>query len=223
MRGLQEKIIQLLVEKLPEFMHDAPDEMEGVGSRDCMAMLLLNQFRWLDNLVFSEALVSKLLEVLDILPLGLKRATIVLLPEILSEGDSTEVVEKLLDILENEMDLAGTVLESLSSLNVDSTVMDEVVNRVLKNVGSVHLKDLPRMVRFLVLSASENTVADVVEALRQKLSTSDSGRAEMNEKKNQVALTLDALRQSTSHSVHQFTRPPRRAGKSRGAGADKYS
>ena len=210
MRGLQEKIIQLLVEKLPEFMHDAPDEMEGVGSRDCMAMLLLNQFRWLDNLVFSEALVSKLLEVLDILPLGLKRATIVLLPEILSEGDSTEVVEKLLDILENEMDLAGTVLESLSSLNVDSTVMDDVVNRVLKNVGSVHLKDLPRMVRFLVLSASENTVADVVEALRQKLSTSDSGRAEMNEKKNQVALTLDALRQSTSHSVHQPTRPASR-------------
>ena len=46
MRGLQEQIIQILVEKLPEFMHDAPDVMEGASSgRDCIAMLLLN-FSW---------------------------------------------------------------------------------------------------------------------------------------------------------------------------------
>jgi len=162
-------------------------------------MLILNQFRWLDSLTFSDKLVSKLLEVLDILPDGLKRTTIALLPEILSEGDPKDVVEKLLDVLDNDVDLAGAVLESLSSLNADTETMDGVVEKVLGQVNSVAIKDLPRMVHFLVLSASAETVDDVVKSLRNKLTAEDSHmEIKAAEKKNHVALTLESLRQAIS-------------------------
>jgi hypothetical protein len=41
MRSMQEKMVELLVDKLPEFMHDAPEELEGSSTRDCLVNCFL--------------------------------------------------------------------------------------------------------------------------------------------------------------------------------------
>lgn len=105
----------LLLEKLPE--HFSGD----------ISKLIINQFVWLDFLIDPSTFSEKLLEVLEICPLSLKKDIIGFLPEMIGDQVNRKVVESLGRMLQDDLDVIVPVLDSLSNLNLDEQLQDQVI------------------------------------------------------------------------------------------------
>jgi Fanconi anemia group D2 protein len=105
--ALQPKLLQILLEKLPEFSMghnmEAENDKHSV-SQDAVNLklvpkLILHQLRWMDFFVESGNLSQELLNCLDVCDGALKLDIISLLPEIISDAESGNIVEKLKDLM----------------------------------------------------------------------------------------------------------------------------
>ncbi len=104
---LQPKILRNLLEKLPEF--SCGDSMEVDNDKHSVSQddlnlklipkLILHQLRWMDFFVEGGNLSQELLSCLDVCDRALKLDIIGLLPEIISDAESGNIVEKLMDLM----------------------------------------------------------------------------------------------------------------------------
>lgn len=130
--SIQLDLQRMLLEKLPEYF-DA-DPVSGFGPScslrfdEDVARLILNQLRWLDFLVDSEAFTEKLLEVLSICPLHLKKEIIGSLPEIIGDQNNNTVINSLEQMLQNDSNaIIVPVLDCISNLNLDDQLLEKVI------------------------------------------------------------------------------------------------
>lgn len=129
-KSIQQDLLDMLLEKLPEFFDVDP----LVGARgssslhldEDVARLILNQFRWLDFLVNSDAFAEKLLQVLTICPHHLKKEIIGSLPEIIGDQNNKTLVSSLQQMLQEDSSIIVPVLDSFSNLNLDDLLQEEV-------------------------------------------------------------------------------------------------
>lgn len=130
-KSIQQDLLDMLLEKLPEYFDVDP----LVSARDSsmlhldedVARLILNQFRWLDFLVDSEAFAEKLLQVLTICPHHLKKEIVGSLPEIIGDQNNQIVVSSLQQMLQEDSSIIVPVLDSFSNLNLDDLLQDQVI------------------------------------------------------------------------------------------------
>lgn len=119
-----------LLEKLPEYFDlNFGNGISGSSSLrldEDIARLILNQFRWLDFLVNSQAFTEKLLQVLSICPLHLKREIIGSLPEVIGDQNNKFVVDSLQEMLHEDSSIIVPVLDTFSNLNLDDLLEDQV-------------------------------------------------------------------------------------------------
>ncbi|XP_057476207.1 uncharacterized protein LOC130764144 isoform X1 [Actinidia eriantha] len=158
----------MLLEKLPEYF-DA-DTSGGLGSLDDdIARLILNQFRWLDFLVDSEAFAEKLLEVLSICPLYLKKEMIGSLPEIIGDQNNKAVVDSLEQMLQEDSAIVVPVLDSFSNLNLDDQLQDQVITIALSCLRTIDAEHMPYLLRFLMLSATPTNARRIISQIREQI------------------------------------------------------
>lgn len=127
-KSIQQDFLDMLLEKLPEFF-DVPVSARGSYSLhldEDVARLILNQLRWLDFLVNSEAFAEKLLQVLTICPHHLKKEIIGSLPEIVGDQNNKTLVSSLQQMLQEDSSIIVPVLDSFSNLNLDDLLQEEV-------------------------------------------------------------------------------------------------
>ena len=122
--SIQLDLQSMLLEKLPEYF-DLNAEHSGTLVDD-IARLIVNQFRWLDFIVDSNAFANKLMQVLSICPPNLKKEIIGSLPEIIGDQNNKTLVDCLEQMLQEDSAIIVPVLDSLSNLNLDEQLQEQV-------------------------------------------------------------------------------------------------
>lgn len=161
---LQTLIINTLLEKVPEFMLDGTND-GGLS----IPRMIINQLKWLDRVVDSKELASKLMELVSVAPVEVQRDIIISLPEILDDSQHNDIARELNSLLQENTQLTVAILDALSSLNLSSTILTEVRTAVMATLAAVHLEDLPVVVKFILHSVSASDALEVVSSLRKKL------------------------------------------------------
>ncbi|XP_031424301.1 Fanconi anemia group D2 protein [Clupea harengus] len=161
---LQIPVINILFEKLPEFMFDGVGE-DGLN----VPRVIMNQLKWLDRVIDSKDLASKLMQLVSVASLEVQRDVITSLPEILEDSQHGDIARELNSLLKENTQLTVPVLDALSSLNLSPTLLAEVRGAVMTTLSAVQLEDLPVVVKFILHSISATAAVEVVTELRKKL------------------------------------------------------
>ncbi|XP_011472951.1 Fanconi anemia group D2 protein [Oryzias latipes] len=161
---LQTLIINILLEKVPEFMLDST----GDGGLSFPRMII-NQLKWLDRILDAKGLSLKLMELVSVAPVEVQRDVITSLPEILDDSQHNDVGRELNCLLLERTQLTVPILDALSSLNLSSSLLTEVRTAVMATMAAVQLEDLPVVVKFILHSVSSSDAYEVVCSLRKNL------------------------------------------------------
>ncbi|KAI3747499.1 hypothetical protein L6452_09958 [Arctium lappa] len=204
--SIQLSIQNMLLEKLPEYFdndncgHSSSASMLRLD--EDIARLILNQFRWLDFLVDSEAFTENLFQVLTICPPHLKREIIGSLPEVMGDTNNQNVVDSLERVLQDDSTATVAVIDCFSSLNLDDLLQDKVISIALSCIRTIEAEKLPYLLRFLLLSATPTNARRIISQFREQykmVGVFDSRSAQHNKLKgksvvnNVEASVLDAL------------------------------
>uniref|UniRef100_A0A3B4Y1W4 FA complementation group D2 n=1 Tax=Seriola lalandi dorsalis TaxID=1841481 RepID=A0A3B4Y1W4_SERLL len=194
---IQTPIINTLLEKLPEFM------LDGTGDGGLsIPRIIINQLKWLDRVVDSKELASKLMELVSVAPVDVQRDIITSLPEILEDSQHNDIARELNILLQTDTQLTVPVLDALSSLNLSSSLLTEVRGAVMATLAAVQLEDLPVVVKFILHSVSASDAYEVVNNLRKKLELEQcvlppvlqASQSRMKTAGSSVTLILDGIK-----------------------------
>lgn len=107
------------------------------------------------------------------------------------------VVDALLELIRSDAGLVVCCIEALGNFNVLNEQTATVVQCVLERLDSSPLSDLPAIVKYLVQEAPVTNIEDIVDQLREKLSSTlsfeDSMVARTGKFGNEEALILGSI------------------------------
>ncbi|KAK3841792.1 MAG: Fanconi anemia protein FANCD2 [Linnemannia gamsii] len=159
---IQPGLMEALLERIFGFLSDEEKELST-------PKLILQQMRWLNNIIEPAQLSAKLLEVIGVSSVTIQRDIITSLPEIVPDSEHKTVVLGLFELMESSSELMVPILDALSNLNLQSDMLVNARNHVLDKLISAELDDLPVVIKFLLQTVEPENVGDVIETIRQKL------------------------------------------------------
>ena len=95
--SVQPTLIRVLFEKMPEYF-----DQDGEVRDESIPKLIIQRFRWLDNLSKESDMTNKLIDFLEIAPTSLKKDIILALPDIVSDTEHQLLLPPLKSILESD-------------------------------------------------------------------------------------------------------------------------
>uniref|UniRef100_A0AAA9SJW8 FA complementation group D2 n=1 Tax=Bos taurus TaxID=9913 RepID=A0AAA9SJW8_BOVIN len=206
---LQPAIIKVLFEKLPEFLFEKVNS-DGIS----MPRLIINQLKWLDRVVDSKDLTTKIMQLISVAPLCLQHDFVISLPEILGDSQHADVGKELSDLLTENTLLTVPILDVLSSLQLESKLLTKVRQLVMGKLSSVSLDDLPVIIKFILHSVTPTDALEVISELREKLDLQHCILP------SQFQVSLSRLR--NKGQTRQLKGPPRRLNTSTNTQTKKY-
>ncbi|KAF9341448.1 Fanconi anemia group D2 protein [Linnemannia elongata] len=159
---IQQGLMEALLERIYGFLSDEEKESS-------IPKLILQQMRWLNNIIEPAQLSAKLLEVIGVSSVTIQRDIITSLPEIVPDSEHKTVVLGLFELMESSSELMVPILDALSNLNLQSDMLVNARNHVMNKLISAELDDLPIVIKFLLQTVEPDNVGDVIETIRQKL------------------------------------------------------
>ncbi|KAF9132558.1 Fanconi anemia group D2 protein [Mortierella sp. 14UC] len=159
---IQPGLMEALLERIFGFLSD--EEKESPTPK-----LILQQMRWLNNIIEPAQLSAKLLEVIGVSSVTIQRDIITSLPEIVPDSEHKTVVLGLFELMEGSSVLMVPILDALSNLNLQSDMLVNARNHVMDKLISAELDDLPVVIKFLLQTVEPEIVGEVIETIRQKL------------------------------------------------------
>ncbi|XP_030061304.1 Fanconi anemia group D2 protein isoform X2 [Microcaecilia unicolor] len=193
---LQPAVINMLFEKLPEFLYDSVGS-DGIN----LPRLIINQFKWLERIVDSKDLTSKIMQLLSIAPTEIQHDIITSLPEILEDSQHNDIARELNLLLQQNTQLTVPILDTLSSLNLNEGLLSEVRQSVMATLSAVELEDLPVIIKFILHVVTPVDVLEVISNLRKKLdleSCTLSERVQASQNKLKSRSTGTSLNRSST-------------------------
>ncbi|XP_077133387.1 Fanconi anemia group D2 protein isoform X2 [Ranitomeya variabilis] len=161
---LQEPLVNLLFEKLPEFLYDSFGS-DGI----CIPRLIINQLKWLDLVVSGKELTSKIMQLVTVAPADVQQHVISALPEILEDSEHNDVARELSSVLRQNTQLMVPVVDAFSSLNLSTELLTEVRLWVMSALGAVDLDVVPVIVKFILHTVTPSDALEVISELRRRL------------------------------------------------------
>ncbi|EFC50893.1 predicted protein [Naegleria gruberi] len=137
--------------------------------------LIISQMRWLDLIVDSKKLTEHLNTLLQISSIEFTKELISAIPEIIDDSEHDNIVEKLDQVMQDKSEMTTCVIDALSNLNLKKEILNETIDRVLRNLNSASLSDLPVIIRFLLQSTNDDNIKSVVQGIRKDLDISSLG------------------------------------------------
>ncbi|KAF9105210.1 Fanconi anemia group D2 protein [Mortierella sp. AM989] len=174
-----------------------------IDKESSIPKLILQQLKWLNNIIEPAQLTTKLLEVIGMSPVSIQRDIITSLAEIVPDSEHRTVVLGLVELMENSSELMVPILDALSNLNLQSEMLINARNHVMDKLESAELEDLPIVIKFLLQTVEPDTVEEVIETIRTNLDFESINKLQRNSKQksklkapNQTpeVLILDALK-----------------------------
>ncbi|XP_075040029.1 Fanconi anemia group D2 protein [Mixophyes fleayi] len=161
---LQELVINLLFEKIPEFLYDSSGS-DGIS----IPRLVINQLKWLDLVVSGKELTSKIMQLVIVAPSDIQQHIISSLPEILEDTEHNDVAKELSSLLQQNTQLTVPILDAFSSLNLNTELLSEVRVWVMSSLSAVDLEVVPVIVKFILHTVTPTDAQEVISELRRKL------------------------------------------------------
>ncbi|XP_073420419.1 Fanconi anemia group D2 protein isoform X2 [Dendrobates tinctorius] len=161
---LQEPLVNLLFEKLPEFLFDSFGS-DGI----CIPRLIINQLKWLDLVVSGKELTGKIMQLVTVAPADVQQHVISALPEILEDSEHNDVARELSSVLKQNTQLMVPVLDAFSSLNLSTELLTEVRLWVMSALCAVDLDVVPVIVKFILHTVTPSDALEVISELRRCL------------------------------------------------------
>lgn len=158
----QPAMVTCLVNKISEFGEESSSEPD-------IAMLLLNQLRWLDFIVDGTAMCESLLSIVPVVSARIQRTLIEALPEIIDDASREPAVAELIRLLEDSPSLMGSIVDSLSSLGVDEARLIDVNSSILSTLAAANRDMLPASLRYLLNTCPQSLLTPTITALRHTL------------------------------------------------------
>ncbi|KAG9481371.1 hypothetical protein GDO78_010554 [Eleutherodactylus coqui] len=158
---LQELLINLLFEKLPEFLYDSFGS-DGIS----IPRLIINQLKWLDLVLNGKELTSKMMQLVAVAPADIQQHVISSLPEILEDAEHNDVAKELSSLLKQNTKLMVPILDAFSSLNLSAELLTEVRQWVMSTLCAVDLEVVPVIVKFVLHTVTpSDALEEVIAAL----------------------------------------------------------
>ncbi|ORX85340.1 hypothetical protein BCR32DRAFT_290760 [Anaeromyces robustus] len=137
---------------------------------DNVPKLIMNQLRWMDNIVDPNQLTESLFEMISITPIHIQKEIIEAIPDIIIDSQHNTVVRKLKEIMEDDTELVVPILDTLSNLKFTESLMDELKDTVIKHLENCELEKIPILIKFLLQSIENNDKAKtMITKIRIKL------------------------------------------------------
>ncbi|KAF2070513.1 hypothetical protein CYY_008161 [Polysphondylium violaceum] len=136
---------------------------------------ICSQLRWLDNITDRSSLTENFSTLLGVLSSNtdLKREIIAFIPDIIDDHCHVDFVKCLLEIYNNETELAVSVLDVLGNLNLNASHLIQVRSNVIANLNSSDLDDIPVMISFLLQTTPPKESLSTVKHIRINLNLFD--------------------------------------------------
>ncbi|EKX48176.1 hypothetical protein GUITHDRAFT_106251 [Guillardia theta CCMP2712] len=166
--AVQPRLVQLLFDKIPEYFDSHDKEL---SFRESVPRLILSQLKWIESVHPESDLTSRLLQLIDIAPLAIRLDAINIIPEIVMDCDHAGVVSNLHNVMQTEPECTNAVLDVLSNLNLDSTLLLDVHDKLKDLLRSASSHDLPMVVRYLLQSTTPEFARSTVSELRRQLNS----------------------------------------------------
>ncbi|CAI9552633.1 unnamed protein product [Staurois parvus] len=154
----------MLFEKIPEFLYDSVGS-DGIS----IPRLIINQLKWLDLVVSSKDLTSKIMQLILVSPADVQQHIISSLPEILEDSEHNDVAKELSSLLQQNSQLTVPILDAFSGLNLNTELLTEVRQWVMSTLSAVDLEVVPVIVKFVLHTVTPTDAVEVISELRQKL------------------------------------------------------
>lgn len=147
--GFQQRIIDLLIDTICSEQQEMDDLDDNDGSaaqtRSDTSQLplykiLLQHLRWLDYIGDSDALSQKLMECLEVSTFRVQRDIVLMIPEIAGDVELDSLVNFLLEKLEETPMLTVAILDALTNLHLDDSILENVSDRVILQLQSAELQ-----------------------------------------------------------------------------------
>lgn len=158
----QPAMVTCIVNKISEFGEESSNETD-------IAMMLLNQLRWLDFIVDGAALCESLLSIVPVVSGPIQRTLIEALPEIIDDSSREPAVSELVRLLEESPSLMGSIVDSLASLGVDDARLIDVNSSILSTLAAANRDMLPVSLRYLLRTCPPTLLSPTINALRHTL------------------------------------------------------
>ncbi|XP_067908185.1 Fanconi anemia group D2 protein isoform X3 [Heterodontus francisci] len=169
-----------------------------------MPRLIINQFKWLDRIIDSKDLTSKIMQLISVAPLEIQRDIITSLPEILEDAQHNEIAKELNSLLQQNTQLTVPILDALSSLNLRAELLVEVRHSVMSTLSAVKLDDLPVVVKFILHAITAADAVEVITELRKNLELESCVlppqlQASLDKRKQKTAMGTSVNQENSGH------------------------
>ncbi|KAG0727428.1 Fanconi anemia group D2 protein [Chionoecetes opilio] len=161
---LQPCLIQLLTEKLLEAAHDD----EGSNAANIPNLILAN-LKWLDYIVDSDTLTTKIVEIIEGSPLKVQQEVVGNVPNIINDANHPKMAEVLCNLYDTTPELTPAILDSLAHLTLPKENLAEVFHSVLKTLHAARAEHLHVIVRFLLTNTQRPMAYQVLSDIREKI------------------------------------------------------
>ncbi|EGI64262.1 Fanconi anemia group D2 protein [Acromyrmex echinatior] len=127
------------------------------------AVLLLQQFRFLDTITDIDILTTNIQQLLETCPSWFQCELILFLPDILSDAQHQIIVEILTKMLEENCELINVILNCIASFNLGKEYLEEYQIKILHLLKTnIKLELIPIVIRFLL---NDHVCSDVIKQM----------------------------------------------------------
>ncbi|KYN22801.1 Fanconi anemia group D2 protein [Trachymyrmex cornetzi] len=127
------------------------------------AVLLLQQFRFLDTITDIDILTTNIQQLLETCPSWFQCELILFLPDILSDAQHQIIVEVLTKMLEENCELISVILNCIASFNLGKEYLEEYQIKILHLLKTnIKLELIPIVIRFLL---NDYICSDVIKQM----------------------------------------------------------
>ncbi|XP_063887534.1 Fanconi anemia group D2 protein-like isoform X1 [Scylla paramamosain] len=161
---LQPCLIQLLTEKLLEAAND--DEASSDAN---IPSLILANLKWLDYIVDSDTLTTKIVEIIEGSPLKVQQEVITYVPSIVNDANHPKLAEVFCDLYDTTPELTPAILDTLGHLTLPKESVAEVFHSVLKTLHAARPEQLHVIVKFLLTNTQPSVAYQVLSDIREKI------------------------------------------------------
>ena len=114
------------------------------------AVLLLQQFRFLDTITDIDILTTNIQQLLETCPSWFQCELILFLPDILSDAQHQIIVEVLTKMLEENCELINVILNCIASFNLGKEYLEEYQIKILHLLKTnIKLELIPIIIRYI--------------------------------------------------------------------------
>lgn len=188
---LQGETIEIVLDKLTSILI-GPDWEINDNNETPWLKLLLSQLCYLPHIQNGEVLSEKLLDIIEISPLGAQLEILNSIPEILPDSEYNKTAKTLSSMLDQREELTGAIIDCLNALNLDSEIRSQVQDHILSKIAmGASVKIFPILIEFLMSDYKAQNLPNTFLKIRNALdSIMGSGDLSRNTEKESAKIVI---------------------------------